>query len=38
MDTDVPKSSVRAWSSEKPLLQRVFSSWSIAAAADRSPR
>ena len=38
MDTGLPKSSTRNWSSEKALLQRVFSSWSIAAAADRSPR
>src|SRR3954464_10082088 len=38
MLTDWPKSSVRFWSSVKPLLQRVLSSWSIAAAAERSPR
>src|SRR5471030_634929 len=36
--TVLPKSSVRYWLSVKPLLQRVVSSWSMAAAADRSPR
>ena len=36
--TGAPKSSVRFWSSVKPLLQRVLSSWSMAAFADRSTR
>ena len=36
--TDWPKSSTSHWLSVKALLHRVLLSWSIAAAADRSPR